>query len=174
MTRAALFAMVFGFVPPNVTQAQSTTEARFAKAVLQQIQSISFRKNREYCGYIGYDQNGVLFASNARKGRMNECTGAAPDNMSIVASYHTHGAFDPEVPAEFPSATDLEADEAEGIDGYIGTPGGRFWFSDSTDMMVSQICGVACLKQDPKFVEGLDGNIHVSYIYRELLEFEGR
>lgn len=174
MTRAVYFAMAISLVTPNITHAQSTAEARFAKAVLQQIQSISFRKNREYCGYIGYDQNGVLFASNARKGRTNECTGAAPDTMDIIASYHTHGAFDPEVPAEFPSATDLEGDEAEGIDGYIATPGGRLWYSDSTDMMVSQICGVGCMKQDPEFVEGLDGNIHVSYTYRELLEIEGR
>ena len=172
--RAVFFTLAIGLIPPQLSHAQSTTEARFAKAVLQQIQSISFRKNREYCGYIGYDQNGVLFASNARKGRMNECTGVAPANMTITASYHTHGAFDPDVPAEFPTATDLEADEAEGIDGYIATPGGRFWYSDSTDMMVSQICGVGCLKQDPRFVEGMDGNIQVSYTHQELLEIEGR
>ncbi len=174
MNRALYFTLATSLIAPQTSLAQSTTEARFAKAVLQQIQGISFRKNREYCGYIGYDQNGVLFASNARKGRINECTGAAPDNMSIVASYHTHGAFDPDVPAEFPSATDLEADEAEGIDGYIATPGGRFWFSDSTDMMVNQICGVGCMKQDPNFVAGMDGTIQVSYTYRELLEIEGR
>jgi hypothetical protein len=159
---------------PVAAHAQSTTEARFAKAVLQQIQNVSFRNNREYCGYIGYNEHGILFASNARRGHRNGCVGKAPDNMDIVASFHTHGAFDVRVPAEFPSATDLKGDRAEGISGYIATPGGRFWYSDSVNMVVSQICGVGCLKQDPGFVPGLDGNIRHSYTLNELIAIEGR
>ena len=152
--------------------AQSADEINLVKSVLNQLQDASFSANREYCGYIGFDDKGVLFASNASRGRRNSCLGKAPDNMEIIASYHTHGAFDLDVPAEFPSATDLEGDEEEGIDGYIATPGGRLWYSDSQDMEVSQICGLGCLKQDPKFKAGLDGDIHISYSYQELLKLE--
>ena len=152
--------------------AQPSGEVNLVKSVLNQLQDVSFSKNREYCGYIGYDEKGVLFASNARRGRRDSCLGRAPNNMDIIASYHTHGSYDPEARAEFPSAADLEGDEDEGIDGYISTPGGRLWYSDSQDMVVSQICGVGCLKQDPKFIAGEDGKIHVSYSYEELQEIE--
>ncbi len=148
--------------------AQSTGEVDLVKSVLNQLQDVSFRKNREYCGYIGYDGKGVLFASNARRGRRDSCLGKAPDNMDVIASYHN----DPDARAEVPSVADLEGDEDEGIDGYISTPGGRLWYSDSQDMEVSQICGIGCMKQDPKFKARIDGDIHISYSYEELLEIE--
>ncbi len=158
----------------GAASAQSSDEVKLVKSVLNQLQDISFRKNREYCGYIGHDEKDVLFASNARRGRRDSCLGKAPDNMDVIASYHTHGSFDPDARAEFPSVADLEGDEDEGIDGYISTPGGRLWYSDSQDMEVSQICGVGCMKQDPKFKAGIDGDIHVSYCYEELLAIEAK
>jgi hypothetical protein len=86
----------------------------------------------------------------------------------VVASYHTHGAFEYDTPAEFPSVGDVEADEAEGVDGYISTPGGRVWSVDGAELEVSQICGVGCMAQDPNFEAGLDGRIEVSYSLEEL------
>ena len=66
--------------------AQSSGEVNLVKSVLNQLQGISFSKNREYCGYIGYDEKGVLFASNARRGRRDSCLGKAPGNMDVIAS----------------------------------------------------------------------------------------
>lgn len=154
--------------------AQSTTsEAEFAKAVLNQLQALSFAKNREYCGYLVRTPAGVLKATAAKKGRISSCLAKEPPkDYLIVASFHTHGAFDFDVPAEFPSVLDVEADEAEGIDGYVSTPGGRVWYVDGADLIVSQICGLGCVAQDPNFEAGLDGHIELSYTLDELYELE--
>lgn len=152
--------------------AQDRSEVAMVKSVLNQLQGLSFKNNREYCGYIGFDSSGKLRAGKARRGRINDCEANWPDNLEVVASYHTHGAFDEDVPAEFPSVSDIEADESEGIDGYVATPGGRLWYVDTTDMVVSQICGIGCLSTDPNFQAGLDGKIRRSYTYRQLIQLE--
>ena len=65
----------------------------------------------------------------------------APEEYLVVASFHTHCAFEYDTPAEFPSVGSVEVDEAEGVDGYILTSGGRFWYVDGSEPEVSQICG---------------------------------
>jgi hypothetical protein len=40
-------------------------------------------------------------------------------------------------------------------------------------MVTSQICGIGCLKRDPKFRPGVHGEIRQSYTYNELLRLEG-
>ncbi|WP_231703952.1 DUF4329 domain-containing protein [Cochlodiniinecator piscidefendens] len=154
---------------PLTANAQSTREAQFAQSVLNNLQQQSFQRNREFCGYIGFDNAGQLIATPATMGRPDSCEPPEPYNMLVVASYHTHGAFDPDALAEFPSADDMEADEAEGIDGYVATPGGRLWYIDSTDMEASQLCGIGCLAKDPNFIAGLDGHIQQSYRYSDLV-----
>jgi hypothetical protein len=154
--------------------AQDTAEVALAKATLDALQGRSFAESREFCGYLILDASGNLTATNAIKGAESYCEpGASDDDVVIIASYHTHGAFEYDTPAEFPSVDDIEADEAEGIDGYMTSPGGRFWYIDTTDMVVSQICGVGCVTQDPRFEAGLDGEIAQSYTYEDLLALEG-
>ena len=63
---------------------------------------------------------------------------------------------------------DVLADEDEGIDGYVSTPGGRLWYVDGAELIVSHICGVGCHTKDPNFEAGLDGDIKVSYSIDEL------
>ena len=70
------------------------------------------------------------------------------------------------------SPEDYESDEDEGVDGWVATTGGRLWFIDTNDMIASQICGIGCLDQDPKFARGAQGSIEVSYTYRELQRSE--
>ncbi len=140
------------------------SEATITKATLNRLQSVSFSSNREYCGYLLRTPDSNLAAPAAAKGRISSCRAHnPPEDHLIVASYHTHGAFEYDTPAEFPSVSDLEADEAAGIDGYISTPGGRFWYVDEIELVVSQICGVGCMIQDSNFEVGLDGCIEVSY-----------
>lgn len=163
-----------GFLVATPALAQERAEVTLVKQIFAQIQPLSFKNDREYCGYLARKPDGTLTATPAKKGQRDSCEPRAPkdDDWLIVASYHTHGAFDMDVPAEFPSVTDIEADEDEGIDGYVATPGGRLWYVDTTEMAVGQICGIGCLEQDPNFEAGLDGTIAQSYTYRQLLDIE--
>lgn len=167
---AAVLAMVASAAPVT---AQDQGEIQLVKSVLSQLNTLSFKNNREYCGYIGFDAAGKLVATPAKKGRPDSClANDPPEDMVLVASYHTHGAFTPDAFSEFPSSTDIEGDEEEGIDGYVATPGGRLWYIDGQDMEASQICGLGCLPQDPAFEAGLDGEIYQSYTYEEILQQE--
>lgn len=153
--------------------AQDSAEVALAKATLDALQQPSFDANREYCGYIVINADGALEATPAVKGNIGDCLANDPPEDSVpVASYHTHGAFEYDTPAEFPSVSDIEADEAEGVDGYISTPGGRFWYVDGVDLVASQLCGVGCLTQHPDFVPGLDGDLQISYTIDELRALE--
>lgn len=154
--------------------AQDKAEIDFARNVLEFLQPKSFEHDREYCGYLAYDADDNLVATPARKGRRDSCMPAEPDeNLYVFASYHTHGAFDYDAPAEFPSSTDVIGDNEEGIDGYISTPGGRLWYVDGEAMTVRQLCSVGCLSSDPNFIAGLDGEIAHTYTIDQLKEWEG-
>ncbi|MEO1139029.1 MAG: DUF4329 domain-containing protein [Pseudomonadota bacterium] len=154
------------------TTAQSAQEVAVAKHVLNQAQIRSTAENREYCGYIGYTKTGALASTRPMRGQQDECTPRWPKSLDVIASWHTHAAYDEDAYSEVPTVNDIEADEAEGVDGYVGTPGGRLWFVDTTDMIVSQLCGLRCLRSDPDFVKGAEGRIDQSYTYRELLRRE--
>ncbi len=155
------------------TPGLADTEVDLVQSTLAQLQPVSFAHNREYCGMLAKDGAGKLFVVDPVQGAASWCEPPyVPDGSIPVASFHTHGAFEYDTPAEFPSVTDVEADEAEGIDGYVATPGGRLWYIDTEDMIVSQICGLGCLPQDPNFIAGLDGTIAQSYTYQELLDLE--
>ncbi|MEO0358907.1 MAG: DUF4329 domain-containing protein, partial [Pseudomonadota bacterium] len=146
--------------------AQDTAEVQFARQVLNQLNTLSFQNNREYCGYFGFDSSGAIVATPAKKGRQDSCLANEPDpNLDIFASYHTHGAFSEDALSEWPSSADLEGDEEEGIDGYVATPGGRMWYIDSQDMVASQLCSIGCLVSDPAFQQGMDGTVNQSYSY---------
>lgn len=147
----------------------TAAEVALAKEVLRALQAKSIRRNREYCGYLGYDAEGRLLASRAQRGRAESCLPRWPDQFDPVASYHTHGGYDPDSWSEIPSGTDMQSDEADGIDGYISTPGGRLWFVDSSVMVARQICGVGCLPMDGDFEPETDIRVQQSYAYDELI-----
>lgn len=148
------------------------SDAAVAKLILTQLQYRSFDDNVEYCGYIGIDAAGRTIAGKPTSGTWDSCLPIAGPELEVVtASYHTHGAYSPRYPAETPSVIDFEADEDEGINGFVSTPGGRFWFIDTTDNLISQICGLGCLPADPTFVRDPNAAIAQSYTYDELLDF---
>ncbi len=150
--------------------AQSQDEITFVKELFAELQQKSFERNREYCGFIGYDADGVLVANRAKRGRADSCTPRWPNRLDVIASYHTHGAYDVDAWSEIPSGDDMESDEADGVDGWVATPGGRFWYIDTEDMVTFQVCGIGCLPQDPNFVPAPEDNIQQSYSYDELVE----
>lgn len=172
MRKSVLAGLVLILGLPATASAQSAYEVRAAKAVLAKAQARSIAENREYCGYLGYSSSGALVSTRPRRGNLDECTPNWPRNIEVVASWHTHAAYDEGAWSEVPTVNDIEADEAEGVDGYISTPGGRVWYVDTTDMVVSQLCGLGCIRSDPRFKRGAEGQIQQSYTYRQLLRRE--
>lgn len=176
-----LAALSFPFVlgacqdePLPRVEKSDTEEAAFVRSILSELQRASFAENREYCGVVGFDSEGELVSSPISRGDEGSCSVASDGDVVIAtASFHTHGGFSEDFSSEVPSIDDLEGDEAEGIDGYVATPGGRFWFIDTAEEVIvaSQICGIGCLPSDPAFVPGLDGEIPVSMTYDEIAEF---
>ncbi|WP_417271407.1 DUF4329 domain-containing protein [Celeribacter sp.] len=170
MYRLTLVLLGLAVLPMSV-RAQDSEETAFVKALFAQLQPVSIDKNREYCGYIGLDEAGVLTSSKPKKGRAGSCTPKDPKELvTILASYHTHGAYSPNYYNEVPSGDDMEGDEAEGIDGWVATPGGRLWYIDTQDMVAAQVCGLGCVASDPEFVAGDMGPIQDSYSYDELVQ----
>ena len=169
------------FILPTVFAAVSTTaqaqavsfeeESALAKTVLSAIQPTSIAENVEYCGVIGLDEDGRLIASKPTRGEEGSCLSDEPRNIVIeTASYHTHGGYSADYVNEVPSVDDIEGDMADGVDGYIATPGGRLWYNDTEAEEIFQICGLGCLPSDPLFIQGSDGTIYNSYSYSELVQ----
>jgi len=156
---------------PNA-QPRKSEEIALVKATPSEAQIQSIAQNREFCGYFGYNDDGEMVSSDVTTGELDACTPVWPDNLDVFASWHTHAGYDESAWSEVPTVIDIEADEGEGVDGYVGTPGGRVWYTDTTDMVVSQVCGLGCIRSDPKFVKGSEGEIAQSYTYEEMLARE--
>ena len=172
MTLRLAVGFAFAFcASPAFADAQA--ELEFARAILSDLQGQSFRENVEYCGYIGLDDAGDLISTAATRGGADWCNMDLPQNFDVVASYHTHAGYDANAWSEIPSGTDMEGDEDLGIDGYVSTPGGRFWYIDTEDMVAIQICGIGCLQFDPRFQPSPEDNIQQSYSYDELVRKVG-
>lgn len=155
---------------PHITLAQSAQEEEIIKQLFANLNPQSIEENVEFCGYIGQNTDGELAVTPPTKGEPGSCYADDPVSLELIfASYHTHGAYSYDYSSELPSGNDMEADEQEGIDGWVATPGGRLWYIDTTDMITRQICGLGCLPADPNFVAGDDGRILESYTYDELV-----
>lgn len=149
--------------------AQDRDEVALVQRVLAAAQPVSIRGNTEYCGTIGIDASGRLIASQPLRGGRDGCLPRDhPNAVEIYATYHTHAAFEVDADSEVPSVDDLVGVIEEGIDGYVATPGGRFWFVDGQRRAVRQLCGLKCLPSDPRFQPGVFGGIRNSYTLREL------
>ncbi|MDJ1008849.1 MAG: DUF4329 domain-containing protein [Paracoccaceae bacterium] len=138
---------------PDRVEAPEPDAAFTARAVgyLDGLQGPSIAGDREYCGYFGYDAAGDFAASGPFEGGEDYCDAALPRDLDVVASYHTHGSYGVEYDAEVPSPEDVDTDVAEGVFGYVATPGGRVWLIDWRTGTATQVCGVACVTQDPAF-----------------------
>lgn len=148
-------------------------EVALVKDRLAPLQLLSFATELEYCGYFGRLPDGRPSFTEIQRGGHDGCTPVVTDDgLRLVASLHTHGAYSENVPAEFPTVLDMDSDRREGVNGYIGTPGGRLWFIDSRARVAVQLCGLRCLPQDPDFHAGDDGAIASRYDYADLKRLE--
>lgn len=158
---------------PTAPATPTLDEISAVKSRFSEMQALSFATNVEYCGYLLRMPDDTLSFTNMVRGGHDGCTPRLPGSGStVIASMHTHGAYDPEVPAEFPTVIDIDSDRREGVNGFVATPGGRLWFIDSGALRVTQLCGIGCLPVDPAFRAGDDGVIAQSYTRAELVELE--
>ena len=129
--------------------------ADVAETALTKAQDLSLKNNREYCGYLAFDGDDKLRFTDPLKGDVESCEPPyVDDDWELIASYHTHGAIDPnetDVTFELPSTGDLESDMDEGVDGFLSTPGGRFWFIDTIDEVVIMLGDIGYFKKDRNF-----------------------
>jgi hypothetical protein len=138
---------------PLPTAAQSADETAFVTALMRAMNQLSVRFNREVCGFVLRDADGTYSSTKVSWGGAASCaslplgTGVAP-----VASWHTHAAWARGYDGEMPSIQDVEGDMAMGVNGWVGTPGGRLWFVDGRTGAIEQVCGRGCLPVDPGFV----------------------
>ena len=170
-------ALLCGLALASPVAAQSiqipSDQAALVKRSLTVPQQKSFARDREFCAYLGRTSGGRLKVTSYREGGRNGCSPARPSaGFRPLASIHTHGAYDPRVPAEFPTTLDMDMDAAEGINGYVATPGGRLWYLDTRKRIAVQLCGIGCLASDPQFRAGDDGYIRRSYTYDQLRALE--
>ncbi len=162
-------ALALVLVTP-VAIAQPAGELAAARQVLGQLQGRSFSENREYCGYIGRLDDGSFMATEVTRGGTDSCLSRGDESrfLEITASFHTHAGFDTEADSEVPSTSDVEGDLSEGVNGYVATPGGRLWFIDGRTGVATQLCGLGCMGQDPRFIAGDAGPIAQRYTLQEL------
>lgn len=160
----------------GTASAQNAAEMAAARAALLQLQVRSFSENLEYCGYIGRLPDGRLTATEVTRGDNWGCLSLGNEDrfVEIVASIHTHAAFDHAADSEVPSTDDVRGDMIERVNGYIATPGGRLWYIDWQRGVASQICGLGCMGQDPRFIPGDGGVIAQQYSLRDLQIRESR
>ena len=152
----------FSVAPPNAPSGPAVDQ--FARSFLNGIQARSIAEGREYCGYIFIDGNGRLQGTPPRRGRLASCDMPEPlVGQGIIASYHTHGSFNPGFDNEVPSVIDLRSDFDYGIDGYVSTPGGRVWLVDFQTRSTVQVCGLRCVTSDTAFRPIGEARIQQSY-----------
>ena len=172
--RLTVALVVLTLALPAGVAAQTPEEAAFARAHLEALQERSFRNGREYCGFFGRDKTGKMVAVKARPGSEAECTAYWPHpRITVFASYHTHGIWDGISDSEVPSVEDVEGDMADEIDGYISTPGGRFWFIDGDTGVSRQLCGERCLLTDHRYDSRAEGEVPEVLTLEELKERQG-
>lgn len=154
---------------PTVPQSQVQS---FAREQLDSLQARSFSDDLELCGIVFETSDGELGASRPAAGDTASCDINVFDEpgMIPVASFHTHGRHSRMYDGEVPSLIDIQSDVASGIDGYVATPGGRFWHIDHRRAEAQLICGPACLTQDPAYQPCAGDRIERIYTFETLSE----
>lgn len=100
-----------------------------ARDVLNEINPLSVRQNREHGGWIYRNADNTFgytapVAGTVSSVNLGDPVSSVPNGTRASASYHTHGGPDPRYDNENFSPQDLLGDRIVGVDGYLGTPAG--------------------------------------------------
>lgn len=179
MRRAAkvtstLCAVLLALLPLQAP-AQSAQETAFIMGLMESMNALSVRFNREVCGYVLRHANGAYSSTKVSWGGQASCASLpVQDGMQPVSSWHTHAAWDPAYDGEVPSIQDVEGDMRMGVNGWVGTPGGRLWFVDGQTGSMRQVCGRGCLPVDEAFGAEDFGPVGETYTLDSLYARFGR
>ena len=148
---------------------QSEVQA-FARQELDALQGRSFAGDLELCSIIFETSDRELGVSRPTSGEEASCDISYFDEPGMVpiASFHTHGKHSDQYDSEVPSLVDIQSDIANGMDGYVATPGGRLWHIDHEAAAARMVCGERCLTQDPGYRPCASDVIAQSYTVDEL------
>jgi len=129
------------------------TQNAAGRNVLNGINPKSVRENREYGGWV-YRRSDSSFSTTepvpGQRASVNlgNPETSVPSGTRATASYHTHGG--PNIPGspivyltEQFSPQDLQSDRLLGVDGYLGTPGGKLLFHNFRTNAVIQLGTIA-------------------------------
>ncbi len=127
------------------------TQNAAARNVLNRINPTSVRQNREHGGWVYRRSDNTFSSTEPVQGQVASVflpdptpgAGAIPSGTRATASYHTHGGPDPRFVNEEFSPQDLQSDRLFGVDGYLGTPAGRFLFHNHRTGAVVQLGTIA-------------------------------
>lgn len=101
-----------------------------ARQILNRINPVSVRENREHGGWIYRNRDGTYGYTDPVAGTVASvdigAKSSVPRGTLASASYHTHGGPDPRYDNENFSPADLLSDRLQQVDGYLGTPAGQF------------------------------------------------
>lgn len=170
-----MIAVVALLVFPNMTSAQSAEETEFMIALMHSMNPASIRNNREICGHVVRGPNGRITSTKVSWGGEASCASLpVPEQYEVLSSWHTHAAWAPNYDNEVPSTVDVEGDLSRGINGWVGTPGGRLWFINGQTGDMYQVCEEDCLPADPNLQMDGNGPVAKSYTLEELYTRFGR
>jgi len=171
---SATFAVALALTPIQAT-AQSQQETNFVLGLMESMNALSVRFNREVCGYVLRHPNGAYSSTKVSWGAQASCASLPIlEGMEVVSSWHTHAAWDPSYDGEVPSIQDVEGDMRMGVNGWVGTPGGRLWFVEGQSGTIRQVCGRGCLPIDEDFGDEDFGPVGETYTLDGLYARFGR
>jgi len=171
---ATAAALLLAFAPLQAP-AQSQQETGFVMGLMESMNALSVRFNREVCGYVLRHPNGAYSSTKASWGAPASCASLpVQPGMEVVSSWHTHAAWDRGYDGEVPSIQDVEGDMRMGVNGWVGTPGGRLWFVEGQTGTIRQVCGRGCLPIDESFGDEDFGPVGETYTLDGLYARFGR
>ncbi|GJL82156.1 MAG: hypothetical protein DHS20C01_17900 [marine bacterium B5-7] len=104
------------------------------RTILNSINPTSVRQNREFGGWVYRNGDGTYGFTRPVAGTIDSVDigpkSVVPGGTLATASYHTHGGPDPRYDNEHFSSADIMSDTIQQVDGYLGTPAGRFLHHD--------------------------------------------
>lgn len=116
----------------NVIRIRTQHDA--ARETLNRINPVSVRQNREYGAWVYRNRDGTFGYTQPIAGGVASVDigpkSSVPRGTVATASYHTHGGPDPRYNNEEFSPSDILSDNLQRVDGYLGTPAGRFLYHE--------------------------------------------
>ncbi|MEM7724262.1 MAG: DUF4329 domain-containing protein [Pseudomonadota bacterium] len=156
-------------------KAQDAAETAFVRGLMESMNALSVRFDREVCGFILREPDGTYSSTKVSWGGHASCASLPlEEGVTVVSSWHTHAAYSVNYDNEVPSIQDVEGDIRFGVNGWVGTPGGRLWFVDSKTETIRVVCDLDCLPSDPNATDRLHPPVPQSMTLTELYGRFGR